>query len=179
MALIFGAVEVWIQSLETIWRSFQRPPARTSWPIFAMSRGRKRTPPAGIAVSFDPNPLDAGNAQGLEQGLARKFVEGASGSLADYGRHKRQRAGVVEILLSWRGRRRKTEDVTTRIGRHMHAHLIVVVLVARDGLDPLQTHRHCERVNQLDAVLLRGTQVGQLGEEAEDRFVDAAYRRQR
>ena len=31
--------------LETIWRSFQRPPARTSWPIFAMSRGRKRNPP--------------------------------------------------------------------------------------------------------------------------------------
>src|SRR5271163_5296952 len=53
--------------------------------------------PAGIAIPFDPNPLDAGNAQGLEQGLARKFVKRASGSLADYGRHKRQRAGVVEI----------------------------------------------------------------------------------
>ncbi len=56
----------------------------------------------------------------------------------------------------------------------MHAHLIVVVLVARDGLDPLQTHRHGERVNQLNAFVLGGTQVGQLGEEAEDRFVNAA-----
>ena len=53
--------------------------------------------------------------------------------------------------------------------------LIVVVLVARDGLDPLQPHRHGERVHQLDAVLLGGTQIGQLGEEAEDRFVDASY----
>src|SRR5882762_5735258 len=67
--------------------------------------------PSGIGVALDPNPLEAGDAQGLEQHRAREFVEGTSGSLADYGRHERQRAGVVEELLSWRGRRRKTEDV--------------------------------------------------------------------
>src|SRR5580704_7614695 len=98
-----------------------------------------------------------------------------SGSLADYGRHERQRAGVVEELLSWRGRHRKTEDVTTRVWRHVHALLVVVALVVGDRLHPLQAQRHGERVRQPEAVLVRGMQVRQLGEEAQDRFVDAAY----
>src|SRR5882672_12372194 len=117
--------------------------------------------PSGIGVALDPDPLGAGDTQGLEQHRAREFVEGTSGSLADYGRHERQRAGVVEELLSWRGRRRKTEDVTTRIWRHMHALLVVVALVVRDRLYPPQAHRHGERVRQPEAVLLRGTQVRQ------------------
>src|SRR5262249_9076110 len=43
---------------------------------------------SGIGVALDPNPLRAGDAQRLEQRRARKFVEGASGGLADYGRHE-------------------------------------------------------------------------------------------
>src|SRR6266851_10518552 len=45
--------------------------------------------PSGIGIPLDPNPLYAGNAQRLEQCRARKFVEGASGSLTDYGRQER------------------------------------------------------------------------------------------
>jgi hypothetical protein len=56
--------------------------------------------PSGIGISLDPIPLDAGNAQRLEQVLARKFVEGASGGSADDGRHECERAGVVEERLS-------------------------------------------------------------------------------
>src|SRR5258708_2682910 len=58
--------------------------------------------PSGIGAALDPNPLEAGDAQGLEQHRAREFLEGPSGNLADYGRHQRQRARLAEELLSCR-----------------------------------------------------------------------------
>src|SRR5215467_3505670 len=101
---------------------------------------------SGIGIAPDPTPLCSSDPEGLEQRLACKFVEGASGSLTDDGRYERKRARVVEELLSCRGRRRKTEDVTTRIWRHMRARLVVVVVSGgRSRLYPLQTHRHGER----------------------------------
>src|SRR6185312_1809504 len=120
---------------------------------------RSQTQPAsGVSIASDPAPLYSGNAQRLEQRRAGKFVEGASGRLADDGRHERERARVVKELLSRRGTHRKTEDVTTRVPRHMHAGLVVVV-VSRSWcrLNPLQTHRHGERVYELDTILLGGT----------------------
>ena len=41
--------------------------------------------PSGIGIPLDPNPRATGDAHRLEQRSAGKFVEGASGSLADYG----------------------------------------------------------------------------------------------
>src|SRR5262249_41141995 len=114
----------------------------------------------------NPIPLCAGDPQGLEQTCLGKFIEGASGRLADDGRYEPERAGVVEERLTGWGRRRETEDVTTRVPRPVHALLVVVALMVRRRLHPLQTHRHGERVRELDAVLLGGTQVRQLGEEA-------------
>jgi hypothetical protein len=70
-------------------------------------------PTSGVGIASDPRPLCAGYAQGLEQCRARKFVEGASRRLTDYGRHQRERAGVVEEFASCRGRHRTAEDVAT------------------------------------------------------------------
>jgi HxlR-like helix-turn-helix len=51
----------------------------------------------------------------------------------------------------------------------------VVVSSGRSGLHPLQTHRHGESMQQLDAFFFKGTQIRQLREEVEDRVVDATY----
>src|SRR5262249_17433805 len=67
---------------------------------FCHVAGPQAQAPSGIGIPLDPNPLYAGNAHGLEQRRARKFIERTSGRLADYGRHERQRAGVVEEVLS-------------------------------------------------------------------------------
>lgn len=104
----------------------------------------------------------------------REFVERLAGRLADNGRHQGERAGVVEEGLSRRRGGEQAEDVATRVGRHVHARLVVVLSGGRSRLDPLQTHRHGESVLEKDAVLLGRSQVGQLGKEAEDRLVDAA-----
>src|SRR5262249_54737721 len=45
-------------------------------------------PSSGIAVAPDPLPLGRGDAQRLEQRLAREFVEGTSGRFADDCRYE-------------------------------------------------------------------------------------------
>ena len=105
----------------------------------------------------------------------REFVERASRRLADDGRHQRERASVVVKLLSCRGSHRKTEHVATLICRHVHACFVVgKISSGRSRLDPIEAHRHIECMQQQDAILLRSAQIRQLGEKAEDRFVDAA-----
>src|SRR5947207_12980838 len=46
-------------------------------PDFCHVARSQAQPPSRIRIALDPNPIDVGNSQRIEQGLARKFVEGA------------------------------------------------------------------------------------------------------
>jgi hypothetical protein len=52
--VIRGVIEAAIHAFGTSWRSFQRPPSRTSWP-FLPYRGAQAQSPSGIGITLEPN----------------------------------------------------------------------------------------------------------------------------
>ena len=90
--------------------------------------------PSGIGIALDRVHSNSVMPMGSNNASRANSSRGRPVALRMMADTSVERAGVVEELLSGRGGHRKTKDITTRIPRHVHARLVVVVVSSISGV---------------------------------------------